>query len=169
MNDRPPGGTRRVGSGARRRARLATVQALYQMELTGTPVAAVIEEFLAHRFSPAEARVDDAFFSGLAGGVVEHQVAVDRSLAKVLMESWELDRLDSTLRALLRAGVFELLYRPDVPARVVLNEYVEIADSFFSGQETGFANGVLDRLARIVRPEEFADRGGRRYRLNGPG
>ena len=72
------------------------------------------------------------------------------------MESWELDRLDSTLRALLRAATCELLFRPDVPARVVLNEYVEIAHSFFAGQESAFANGVLNQIARGARPEEFA-------------
>lgn len=147
----------RVGrEGARRRARLATVQALYQMELTSLPVAAVVDEFVVHRFPAARERADDAFFDALVRGVVEHQVAVDRGLAKVLMAGWGLDRLDSTLRALLRAGAFELLYRPDVPVRVVISEYVEIADAFFSGQETGFANGVLDRIARTARPEEFA-------------
>lgn len=150
------GDVHRTGrEGARRRARLATVQALYQMELTSLPVAAVVDEFVVHRFSAGRERTDDAFFDSLVRGVVEQQVAVDRGLAKVLMAGWELERLDSTLRALLRAGAFELFYRPDVPARVVLSEYVEIADAFFSGQETGFANGVLDRIARIARPEEF--------------
>lgn len=151
------GGTHRASrEGPRRRARLATVQALYQMELTAVPVADVIGEFVAHRFPTAGERTDDTFFDALVRGVVEHQVAVDRTLAKILMAGWELERLDSTLRALLRAAAFELLYRPDVPARVVLNEYVEIASSFFSGQETSFANGVLDRIARDARPEELA-------------
>jgi N utilization substance protein B len=158
MNHTPANGdAHRAGrEGARRRARLATVQALYQMELTSLPVAAVVDEFVVYRFPAAQERTDDAFFDALVRGVVERQVAVDRGLAKVLMAGWELERLDSTLRALLRAGAFELLYRPDVPARVVLSEYVEIADAFFSGQETGFANGVLDRIAHTARPDEFA-------------
>lgn len=151
-------GVQQDGKGARARARLAAVQALYQMELAGVPVAQVAREFIEHRFASQDQPVDAAFFSDLVRGVVEHQVVVDRGLAEVLVEGWSLERLDSTLRALLRAGAYELRFRPDVPPRVVLNEYVEIAHAFFSGQERAFANGVLDRVARVARPGAFDDR-----------
>ena len=154
---RPRANSRNDGKGARSRARLAAVQALYQMELTSAPVSLVVHEFVEHRFPGGEGPVDPAFFSDLCRGVVDRQVAIDRRLADVLVEGWALERLDSTLRALLRAGVYEVLFRPDVPARVILNEYVEIAHAFFSGQERSFANGVLDRVAHAARATEFED------------
>lgn len=145
---------------ARSAARLAAVQALYQMELAGQGVEAVIAEFRADRLGMEidGARFHDAdadLFVNIARGVVERQVAIDRAVDALLAADWPLARLDAILRAVLRAGAYELLARPDVPARVAVSEYVDIATAFLDQAETSFANGVLDRLARQVRLSEF--------------
>ncbi len=145
---------------ARSVARLGAVQALYQMELTGTGVDSVIEEFRRHRLGRdiegvATAEADVEFFDDLVRGVVGRQVAIDKQVNARLAEGWRLARLDSILRALLRAATFELMARADVPARVVIDEYVELACAFFDGSETGFVNGALDRIARVLRPNEL--------------
>ncbi|HJV43830.1 transcription antitermination factor NusB [Caulobacter sp.] len=137
-------------------ARLAAVQALYQMEVSGAGVDSVIREFSEHRFDrdvegERLAAADEAFFAELAKGVVTNQARVDQGIVKRLASGWRLDRLDATARAVLRAGAFELMYRPDVPTEVVINEYVEIAKSFFEGPESGFINGALDAIARDAR------------------
>ena len=141
---------------ARTVARLAAVQALYQMEIAATGVEAVVREFAEHRFDAdlegerlAEAYED--FFAEIVRGVVEHQAAIDRAVADRLASGWKLDRLDATLRAILRAGAFELTQRPDVPLEVAIDEYVEIGKSFFEGPEPGVVNGVLDAIAREAR------------------
>lgn len=147
---------------ARRAARLAAVQALYQMELTSTDAEIVAQEFIAHRFgheaevSPA-GRPDEVFFAEILRGVPQHQVEIDRSIALSLSADWKLNRIDSILRAILRASCYELIARRDVPARVVIDEYVEIAHAFFSGEEPAFVNAVLDRLARGKRAPEFGE------------
>lgn len=141
------------GRQARSVARLAAVQALYQMETAGTGVDAVVREFSDHRFggdmegSPL-AEADEAFFGQIVRGVVKDQFAVDQSVAKHLAAGWRLERLDATLRAILRAGAFELTERPDVPVEVAIDEYVELAKSFFEGPEPGFVNAALDAIAR---------------------
>ena len=145
---------------ARRAARLAAVQALYQLDLVPGPAEPVIDEFMHHRLSGDDpeqptVRADRTMFAELVRGVVARQVEIDRMLGANLAAGWTLDRLDRVLRAALRAGAFELSSRPDVPARVVINEYVELAHSFFAGKEPGFVNGVLDRLARELRPDEI--------------
>ena len=145
-------------------ARLASVQALYQMELSGADANDVIAEFVAHRLGratdcPPHETTDVAHFTDLARGVVSHQSEIDRSIESALSEGWTLKRLDSTLRALLRSASFELLQRPDVPAKVVINEYVDVAHAFFDQVEPAFVNGVLDRLARIHRASEFDSKG----------
>lgn len=149
-----PGRRRSGPAGGRRRARLGAVQALYQMELTGAPVERVVPEFVAHRFG-AEGEdlppADIELFRDLVLGAVRRQSEVDRAIARALARGWTLARLDSTLRALLRAGAYELIARPDVPVAVAVNEYVELAHAFFSGGEPGFVNGVLDRIARDAR------------------
>ena len=137
-------------------ARLAAVQALYQMEVSGAGVDSVIREFGEHRFDrdvegERLAAADEAFFAELAKGVVSNQAKVDQGIVKRLASGWRLERLDATARAVLRAGAFELMYRPDVPTEVVINEYVEIAKSFFEGPESGFINGALDAIARDAR------------------
>ncbi|HWU78516.1 MAG TPA: transcription antitermination factor NusB [Caulobacter sp.] len=137
-------------------ARLAAVQALYQMEVSGAGVDSVIREFSEHRFDrdvegERLAAADETFFAELAKGVVSNQAKVDQGIVKRLASGWRLERLDATARAVLRAGAFELMYRPDVPTEVVINEYVEIAKSFFEGPESGFINGALDAIARDAR------------------
>ena len=141
-------------------ARLASVQALYQMELSGADANDVIAEFVAHRLGragdcPPHETTDVEHFTDLARGVVGHQGDIDRAIESALSEGWTLKRLDSTLRALLRSASFELLKRPDVPAKVVINEYVDVAHAFFDEVEPAFVNGVLDRLAHIHRASEF--------------
>jgi len=137
-------------------ARLAAVQALYQMEVSGAGVDSVIREFSEHRFDrdvegERLAAADETFFAELAKGVVTNQAKVDQGIVKRLASGWRLERLDATARAVLRAGAYELMYRPDVPTEVVINEYVEIAKSFFEGPESGFINGALDAIARDAR------------------
>jgi len=145
---------------ARRAARLASVQALYQMDIAGTDLTDVIEEFLVYRFtqddgSAGTVKPDATFFTELMKGVVRLQRDIDPVVDKQLKIGWRLSRVDSTVRAILRAALFELLERPDVPARVVINEYIEIAHAFFDEDEPKVVNGVLDRLARIHRASEF--------------
>lgn len=146
---------------ARSVARLAAVQALYQMEVSGAGAEAVIREFTEHRFDrdvPNEsgegetlATADEAFFADLVRGVVERQGEIDGMVARHLAVNWKLERIDATVRAMLRAGVYELAHRPDVPTEVAIDEYVELAKSFFEGPEPGFVNGALDAVAQDVR------------------
>lgn len=145
---------------ARRAARLAAVQAVYQMELTEAGAEEVIEEFVAHRFGSAvEAgqvgEPEEEFFAALVRGVPEHQADIDNAIASCLSTNWKLARVDSILRAILRAAAFELIAREDVPAKVVIDEYVGIAHEFFGADEPGFVNAALDRLARQKRAPEF--------------
>ena len=143
-------------------ARLAAIQALYQMEVSGVGVEAVIRVFSDHRFDrtlegapegagATLAAADEAFFADLVRGVVGHQREIDATVAGRLAANWRLERLDATVRAILRSGVFELSHRPDVPTEVAINEYVELTKSFFDGPEAGFVNGALDAVARDVR------------------
>ena len=144
-----------AGAVARSAARLAALQALYQLEITGADPGDVTEEFIQHRFVQG-APHDEAFFSDVVRGVVKHQVEIDRALAHSLAEGWTLARIDSILRALLRAAAYELLHRADVPAKVVIDEYVELARDFFETNEPKFVNAVLDRLAHERRAAEFS-------------
>lgn len=143
----------------RRAARLAAVQALYQMEMSGEGAAEVGEQFIAHRFAELReagaATPDEAFFTAILEGVPAHQVEIDRAIVSALSQNWKLERIDSILRAVLRCGVFELVARRDVPARVVIDEYVAVAGAFFGGDEPGFVNAALDNLARRKRAAEF--------------
>ncbi len=137
-------------------ARLASVQALYQMETGGGGVDEVVREFADHRFEAdiegqRLADADEAYFAEVVRGVVADQASLDGAIARRLAEGWKLDRLDATVRAVLRAGAWELAHRPDVPVEVVIDEYVELAKAFFEGPEPGFVNGALDRLARDLR------------------
>lgn len=143
----------------RRQARLSGVQALYQMDLTQATTKPVIYEFLNHRFGFEDEEgmvaADEKFFEELVEGVVLHQDDIDSLLDKQLPEKWPLRRLDMTLRALLRAAIFEVTWRPDVPALVIIDEYVSIASDFFDGKEPGMVNAVLDKIAKSVRATEF--------------
>ncbi len=153
MTDPKPG----RGRQARSVARLAAVQALYQMETAGAGVEAVVREFSDHRFDrdmeegEQLAEADQAFFSEVVRGVVGGQAEIDHAIVRRLAAGWRLERIDATLRAILRAGAFELMHRPDVPTEVVIDEYLEIAKSFFEGPEPGFVNGALDGIAHDAR------------------
>jgi len=151
-----------IGSNARRRsaARLATVQALYQIELSGGAPESVVQEFLEHRLAEQldEAELTEAdpeFLAMLVSGVAGESALLDDMLSAVLAEGWPVERLETLLRLILRAGAYELGYLPEIPARVIITEYVRLAQAFFDGKEPGLANGVLDRMAHSLRPEEF--------------
>jgi len=146
-------------------ARLAAVQALYQMDIAGTGLNEILAEFESHwigrelegeQYLPAEA----AFFRDLVGGVVREQRSIDPLVDEALAGGWPLKRIEAILRAVLRAGAYELGHRSDVPARVVVSEYVDVANAFVDRDETGMINAVLDQLARRFRAGEF-DRAGR--------
>lgn len=145
---------------ARTAARVAAVQALYQMDLAGTDLNDVIGEFLRDRFS-AEGQdetvqgADRTFFADILRAVLRRQREIDPMVDEQLAAGWRLVRVDAILRAILRAGVAELLDRADVPAKVVINEYVNVAHFFFSEDEPRVVNGVLDKIARRVRSREF--------------
>jgi N utilization substance protein B len=143
------------GRQARHAARIAAVQALYQMELAGGGAEEVAREFIEHRFGEFPQAPDEVFFISIVEGVPPHQVEIDRAIAASLSANWSLQRVDSILRAILRCGVFEFVARRDVPAKVVIDEYVAVAGAFFGGEEPGFVNGALDTIARRKRAAEF--------------
>ncbi len=151
---------------ARAAARLAAVQALYQMEVAGAGWQQVVREFEDHRFGAeiegeAYPEPDGAHFRDILEGVVARQAAIDRLTDAALVERWPLGRIDATLRALFRAAGHELLARPDIPPKVTIGEYVEVAKAFFSeGREAKFVNGVLDHMARAARPGALEPRDG---------
>lgn len=164
-NSREPGPANGAPAGpARTRARLAAVQALYQMDMTQRDLSMVLEEFLTHRFETVEiyAGADRGFFRDIVTGVAERQTEIDPQIAGHLAQGWRLSRIDSILRAVLRSGVYEIVARPDVPARAIINEYVEIAKDFFGGEEPSVVNGVLDRVAREKRHGEFGRKAARK-------
>ena len=140
---------------ARHAARLGAVQALYQMEMSGGGAEDVVREFAEHRFGELPVPPDAEFFGAIVNGVPQHQVEIDKAIAACLSQNWTLARVDSILRAILRAAAFELVARRDVPAKVVIDEYVGIARDFFSGDEPGFINAALDTMARRKRAREF--------------
>ncbi len=145
-------------------ARLAAVQALYQMDVGGASLKSVISEFTAFRLGKeldgAQYRdADPQWFSQIVTGVVEDQKLLDPYIHTALTEDWPLKRIDSLLRAILRSGGYELLRRKDVPARVIISEYIDVSKAFFEDDEPGLVNGVLDRLAHELRHPEF-DEGG---------
>ncbi len=147
---------------ARRAARLAAIQALYQMELTGEDAGTVAEEFVAYRFGREPEQLalgepDQAFFSDVVRGVPRHQAEIDAAITECLASDWRLSRVDSILRAILRAGAYELIARADVPVKVVIDEYVELSHAFFSGEEPAFVNAALDKLAHRMRAAEFGE------------
>lgn len=137
----------------RSRARLAAVQALYQMDVGGTQINTVIEQFTEHRIG--EADVDMAFFEDVLKGVIEFQDVLDKDISDHLSAKWSFRRLDMTLRAIMRAGTYEISRRPDIPALVIVDEYVSIAAEFFEQSEPAFVNGTLDRYAKKIRAAEF--------------
>ena len=141
-------------------ARLAASQALYQMDVTGKGLNEIFAEFESfwigqevegEQYKPAEI----AFFRDIMTGVLEDQEALDRLVDANLQRGWPLRRIEALMRAILRAGCYELKKRKDVPARVVIAEYVDVAGAFFDREESGMINAVLDALARLLRAAEF--------------
>jgi N utilization substance protein B len=141
-------------------ARLAAVQALYQMEIAGTGLNDILPQFESHwigrevegaQYLPAEA----GFFRDVVSGVVREQRSLDPLVDRALAQGWPLERIEAILRAVLRAGAYELCHRSDVPARVVVSEYVDIAHAFVEKDETGLVNAVLDQIARQFRAGEL--------------
>lgn len=163
MGDRigPSEEPQRGGNRRRSVARLAAVQALYQLE--ANPEAepeAVVREFARHRFGreidgDRLGEADPALFADIVRGCAATRERLDAEISAALKADWPLVRLDAVLRAILRAGAYELMLRPDVPPRVSISEYTAIAYAFFTGKEPGLANGVLDRLARLLRADEL--------------
>lgn len=142
--------------GARSASRLAAVQALYQMETNDAQADHIIDEFISHRLGAViegdhYVDADEAFFANLVTGVAERAGEIDDHLAGSLAENWTLARIEPVARGILRAGIYELMARPDVPTSVIINEYVDVAKAFFDDSRPGFINGVLDRLAKIIR------------------
>jgi N utilization substance protein B len=145
-------------------ARLAAVQALYQMDVAATGLNEIFAEFESHwlgqeiegsQYLPAEV----AFFRQVVGGVVEDQRAIDQMLDAALCKGWPLKRIEALMRAILRAGVYELQKRTDIPARVIVSEYVDVAHAFVDAEETGMINAVLHELARKLRAADFQPKG----------
>jgi N utilization substance protein B len=141
---------------SRSAARLAAVQALYQMEMEATPLAKLLHEFHQHRLGAtiedatyAEAEVD--FFDDVVTGTDARRAEIDALIADRLAEGWAIERLDRPMRAILRAGAYELIARPDVPVAAVITEYVDVAHAFFDKRESGFVNGLLDSIAKAAR------------------
>jgi N utilization substance protein B len=143
-------------SRARSAARLAAVQALYQQEMEGTPTPQLLHEFHQHRFGET---IDDVtlidaemdYFDDLVRGVTARAAEIDGKIAGRLAEGWKLERLDRAMRAILRAGTYELLARPDVTVGTVIDEYLDVAHAFFAEKDVKFVNGLLDSLAKDVR------------------
>jgi len=143
----------------RRLSRLATVQALYQMDMAETDIDTVCLQYTNSDSGPVleenaaiplenDDDMDKVFFEDLVRGIVKEQKVIDPVINDLLVNSWSLKRLDSILRAILRAGAYEILYRKDVPAKSVINEYLEISHGYFGGEEPKMLNGVLDKLSK---------------------
>jgi N utilization substance protein B len=143
-------------SRSRSAARLAAVQALYQQEMEGTPLPRLLKEFHDHRLG---ATIEDEtyheaereFFDDIVTGTEARRDDIDRLIGERLAEGWTLERLDRPMRAILRAGAYELIARPDVPVASVISEYVDVAHAFFDRRESGFVNGLLDAIAKEAR------------------
>jgi len=143
-------------SKSRSAARLAAVQALFQMQMEQTPVAKLLKEFHDHRLGAeiedaqyAEAEVD--FFDDIVMGTADNLAKIDALIAAKLATGWTMARLDKTMLQILRAGAFELIQREDVAVATVINEYVDVAHAFYDKKESGFINGLLDSIAKQVR------------------
>lgn len=140
-------------------ARLAAVQALYSMEITGVTAEQAIDEFRerqADEENPSRlAQPDGDLVTLLVRGAAAESALLDDMIGHSLSRDWTVDRLESVLRAILRAGAFEMKARPQTPARVVITEFVDVAHAFYAGPEPKMVNAVLDRIARVLRSEEF--------------
>jgi N utilization substance protein B len=163
----PSADTRPKGQGPdrRRQARLAAVQALYQVELGEMTADRVVTEFLQYRLDETIdgvqlGRIDRGLFADLVKGVVAHRAELIESLSGAIAEGWSFERLERLLQIIMMCGLFELAHRPATPARTAIHEYVDLAKAFFDDREPRMVNGVLDHLARTLRPEEIDGRPG---------
>ncbi len=152
-------------AGKRGAARLAAVQALYQLDINGGTMAQVIREFVEHRIGreldgDQYGGADEHLFQAVAQGAATKREELDNLIAAVLPDAWPLERLESILRQILRCGVYELAEMPEIPTPVVISEYVAIADAFYQGKEPGMVNALLDRLARELRVPPAVDASG---------
>ena len=141
---------------SRSAARLAAVQALYQQEMEGTPTARLLHEFHDHRLGATiegatYAEAEQSFFDDLVSGATERRAEIDTLISARLAEGWTLERLDKPMKAILRAGTYELIARPDVPLASVISEYLDVAEAFYDKREKGFVNGLLDAIAKAAR------------------
>jgi N utilization substance protein B len=159
-SNKKPAGPNEKKANRRGAARLAAVQALYQMDIAGAGINDIFAEFESHwlgnevegdTYLPAEA----AFFRDVVSGVVRDQKKLDPLIDEALSKGWPLKRIEAILRAVLRAGAYELQHRKDVPGRVVVSEYVDVANAFVDREETGMVNAVLDQIGRQFRGDEF--------------
>jgi N utilization substance protein B len=171
-----PEGTGRGGPRRLAAARLAAVQALYQSEMTGASADTVIRDFLEHGVGRTSmigpegddlpevevplAKPDATLFAAIVRGTLERRADLDLMIGGALAEGWSVDRLETIMRSILRAGAFELSSRSDIPPRVSISEYVDVAAAFYGGAEPGMVNAVLDRIARVVRSGEIGNRAG---------
>ncbi|MGL4488819.1 MAG: transcription antitermination factor NusB [Rhizobiaceae bacterium] len=142
-------------------ARLAAVQALYQMDVAGVGILEVVAEYETYRLGQEVdgaqyLEADAQWFRAIVSGVVEQQKKIDPVIHAALTDDWPLSRLDSTLRAIMRAGAWELIHKPDVPVAVIVSEYVDIAKAFFDSEEPKMVNAVLDRIAKSQRTDKKA-------------
>ena len=147
-----------VRSRSRSAARLAAVQALYQHEMEGTPIPRLLKEFHDHRLGAVieDEQYHDAerdFFDDIVTGTDTRRDEIDTLIAGRLAEGWTLERLDRPMRAILRAGAYELIARADVPVASVISEYIDVAHAFYDKRESGFVNGLLDAIAKEARAE----------------
>lgn len=156
------GATAARGNVARSAARLNAVQALYQSAIAGGTADQIIAQFIdagpagrTDEGEPPLAEADIELFAELVRGTDAKAHQLDDMLAACLDPAWPAERLEILLRAILRCGAYELFARSAVPARVVVSEYVRVADAFFDGKEPALVNAVLDRLARTLRPDEW--------------
>jgi N utilization substance protein B len=161
----PNDGAGKLEPARRHAARIAAVQATYQIDATGMPAERVRAEFVKHRISSPDAQsgygeADPDFFSELVRGVSEARSRVDEAVEAALTKGWTAERIDRVLHAILRCGAFEILCRQDIPPKVAINEYVDVARAFFDGDEPGFVNGVLDTIARKARAAEMGKNSG---------
>ncbi len=141
---------------SRSAARLAAVQALYQQEMEGTPIAQLLHEFHQHRLGATiegatYAAAEADFFDDVVKGVDARRAEIDALIEGLLSADWTVTRLDKPLRQILRAGTYELLARSDIPVGSIINEYLDVADAFYNKREKGFVNGLLDAVSKVAR------------------
>lgn len=161
---KPPRSPRRSEGRSRSASRLAVVQALYQMEMSGQDSESALREFIEHRIGQElegehYVDADHKYFSEILRGVVSRQDEIDGALATATGKTWSFDRIDTTMRAILRASAFELMANTSVPVRVVIHEYLSVASAFFAekSDEIVFLSGILFQIARTQRPDEIGN------------